>query len=274
MQIQDFDFYKELLKRESGLVVTPEKTYLLVSRLTPVAKKWDFDNIDHMTFTLKGLPDKGLLQDIIEAMTTNETSFFRDLKPFDLFKDVVMPPLIEARKDTKKIRIWCAACSSGQEPYSLAMLMREEPLASKLAGFNVEIIATDISEEILKQAKNAVYSQFEVQRGLPITMLMKYFSQDGEKWKLKPELQENISFRTFNLLEPTDSLGSFDIIFCRNVLIYFDQETKKDILERMSKNIKQDGYLFLGGAETVLGITEAFKLKENTRGLYIPGTHT
>ncbi len=270
MKINDFDFYKDLLMEKSGLVITPEKTYLLISRLSPVVKKWEFESIDQMTFTLRGLPDKQLVQDIVEAMTTNETSFFRDLKPFDLFRDTIIPELVEARKDTKSIRIWCAACSSGQEPYSLAMLMKEEPLASKLAGYKVEIVATDISEDILKHANEGLYTQFEVQRGLPIALLMKYFSQEGEKWRIKPEIKQNIKYSNFNLLKPMSSLGgSFDVIFCRNVLIYFDQETKKDILERMSTILKPDGFLFLGGSETVLGITDALKLKENTRGLYI-----
>jgi chemotaxis protein methyltransferase CheR len=270
MQIKDFDFYKDFLKEKSGLTLTPDKSYLLDSRLNPVAKKHGFANIDAMTVALRGNAKPDVFKDVIEAMTTNETSFYRDSKPFDQFRDVVIPHLIKTRSVSKRVRIWCAAASSGQEPYSLSMLIKEQ--GAKLAGWNFEIIGTDISMDILDIAKKGEYSQFEVQRGLPIQMLMKYFEQKGDRWVLKPEIRSTVQYKYFNLLDPMATLGKFDIIFCRNVLIYFDKDTKAKVLQNMAGLLPEDGFLFLGGAETVLGITDAFKPLENTRGMYVkPG---
>lgn len=266
MRISDFDLYKDLLKEKSGLTLTPDKSYLLDSRLTPVARKWNYANLEVMTMALRAMPPPDLIKDVVEAMTTNETSFYRDSKPFDQFRDVVIPYLQKARP-SKTVRIWCAAASTGQEPYSLAMLIKES--AAKLPGWKFEIIATDIDTAVLETAKRAEYSQFEVQRGLPIQMLMKYFEQKGDRWALKNEIKSMIQFKPFNLLQPMTMLGKFDIIFCRNVLIYFDKETKAQVLGNMAGILPDDGFLFLGGAETVLGITEAFKMMENTRGIYI-----
>lgn len=266
MRITDFDIYKDLLKEKSGLVITPDKSYLLDSRLNPVAKKWGYENIDAMTVVLRGVPPKELITDIVEAMTTNETSFFRDMKPFDMFKTVVLPYFRDNPRPMKKLRIWCAASSSGQEPYSLAMLLKEE--APRMTNWTYEIVATDISLEILEQAKEGLYTQFEVQRGLPITHLMKYFTQQGDKWQINQDIRSMIQYKYFNLLDNMASLGKFDVIFCRNVLIYFDQQTKGNILDRMYSLMSDDGFLFLGGAETVIGITESFKSIPNQRGLY------
>lgn len=267
MRINDFDVYKDLLYEKSGLTLTPDKSYLLDSRLTPIAKKWGYANLETMTMALHGVADPNLIKDIIEAMTTNETSFFRDTRPFDTFKNDVLPPLVQARGSIRKIRIWCAAASSGQEPYSLAMVLKENE--ALLKGFRFEILATDISTEILDQAKTAEYTQFEVQRGLPIQMLMKYFEQKEDKWALKDEIKNMITFKYFNLLDNIAALGQFDVIFCRNVLIYFDKETKKRVLDNMSKILSKDGYLFLGGAETVMGITDSFEAAKDKRGLYV-----
>lgn len=272
MRISDFDLYRDLLKEKSGLTLTQDKSYLLDSRLTPVARKWGFANLEGMTMALRGVPKPDLLKDVIEAMTTNETSFYRDSKPFDQFRDVVIPHLIKTRSAAKRCRIWCAASSTGQEPYSLAMLLKEN--AAKMPGWSFEIIATDISTEVLESAKKGEYSQFEVQRGLPIQMLMKYFEQKGDRWALKPEIKSMVQYKYFNLLESMAMLGRFDIIFCRNVLIYFDRDTKAKVLQNMSTLLPDDGFLFLGGAETVLGITEAFKPMENTRGIYIKPNST
>ncbi len=265
MKITDFDLYKDLLKEKSGLVLTQDKSYLLESRLNPIAKKWGFDSLDAMTMTLQGVPDPKLIIDIIEAMTTNETSFFRDSRPFDLFRETVLTYLKDARSH-KKIRIWCAASSSGQEPYTLAMLLKEA--AADFPGWKFEIHATDISNEILDQAREAKYTQFEVQRGLPIQLLMKYFVQDGDKWQLNDEIRGMVKYDYFNLLQPMNKLGMFDIIFCRNVLIYFDEETKAHVLGNMAQQLESDGFPFLGGAETVLGITDVFKPVPDKRGLY------
>lgn len=266
MRINDFDLYKDLLKEKSGLTLTPDKSYLLDSRLTPVARKHNYATLEAMTMALRAMPSPDLIKDIVEAMTTNETSFFRDSKPFDQFRDVVIPHLVKTRP-LKKVRIWCAAASTGQEPYSLAMVIKEN--AAKLAGFNFEIIATDIDTAVLETAKKGEYSQFEVQRGLPIQMLMKYFDQKGDRWHIKQDIKSMVQYKPFNLLSSMAVLGKYDIIFCRNVLIYFDRETKAKVLENMATLLPEDGIMFLGGAETVLGITEAFKPLENSRGIYI-----
>jgi len=272
MRISDFDLYKDLLKEKSGLTLTPDKSYLLDSRLTPIARKHNFANLEALTMALRAMPAPDLIKDVVEAMTTNETSFFRDSKPFDQFRDVVIPHLLKTRGAVKRARIWCAASSTGQEPYSLAMLLKEN--AARLPGWSFEIIATDISTEVIETAKKGEYSQFEVQRGLPIQMLMKYFEQKGDRWHLKHDIKSMIQYKFFNLLTPMAPLGKFDIIFCRNVLIYFDRETKAKVLENMATLLPEDGFLFLGGAETVLGITSAFKSLENTRGVYIKPTCT
>lgn len=266
MRIENFDIYKDLLYEKSGLTITPDKSYLLDSRLGPVAKKWNFDSLEAMSISLQGVPSPDLVKDVVEAMTTNETLFFRDTRPFDTFRDVVLPHMLKERAALKKIRIWCAACSSGQEPYSLAMLLEEQ--VSRMSGWTVEIVATDISTDILAQAQRAEFSQFEVQRGLPIQMLMKYFEQDGDKWKLKPVIKNKITFKYFNLLDSMTLLGRFDVVFCRNVLIYFDKETKGKVLDNIAVQMPEDGFLFLGGAETVLGITGSFKPIDGLRGVY------
>lgn len=266
MRIGDFDYYRDLLKQKSGLTLTQDKSYLLDSRLTPVARKWNYPTLEAMTVALRAVPPADLVKDVVEAMTTNETSFFRDTKPFDQFRDILLPYFQKARS-TKKLRIWCAAASSGQEPYSLAMLIKENGM--KLPGWGFEIVGTDIDTTILDIARKGEYSQFEVQRGLPIQMLMKYFEQKGDRWALKPDIKSMVQYKYFNLLEPMSLLGKFDIIFCRNVLIYFDRETKQKVLESMSALLPPDGFLILGGAETVLGVTEVFKPMDGTRGIYI-----
>lgn len=266
MRISDFDLYKDLLKEKSGLALTPDKCYLLDSRLTPIARKWGFANLEVMTMQLRGVPSPDLVKDVIEAMTTNETSFFRDTKPFDQFRDIIIPHLVKTRPG-KRVRIWCAAASTGQEPYSLSMLIKEN--MHRMPGFQFEIVATDISTEVLESAQKAEYSQFEVQRGLPIQMLMKYFEQKGDRWALKPDIKSMVKFKYFNLLDPMLSLGKFDIIFCRNVLIYFDRDTKAKVLQNMAGLIPDDGFIVLGGAETVLGVTDALKPLDNTRGFFV-----
>ena len=201
-------------------------------------------------------------------MTTNETFFFRDKLPFDNFRDHIMPALIAARAREKRIRIWCAAASTGQEPYSLAMTLKE--LGAAIAGLRFEIVATDLSGDVLERAKSGIYSQFEVQRGLPIQLLLKYFTQVGDSWQIAPELRAMVQFRTLNLLNDFSPLGTFDVVFCRNVLIYFDQDTKIGVFNRIARQVPDDGYLVLGAAETVVGLTDAFKPVPGLRGLYAP----
>lgn len=266
MTPQEFDLIRKILKERSGLVLGDEKAYLLESRLMPVARKHGMSGLEDLIGKIRVGATENLLVDVTEAMTTNESFFFRDVKPFDLFRDHILKNLIETRSAKKSFRIWCAAASSGQEPYSLAILLKEA--AAQLSGWRTEIVGTDISKEILARAKEGKYSQFEVQRGLAIQMLVKYFTKEGEQWQIKPEMRDMVSYRDFNLLNDFSSLGKFDVIFCRNVLIYFDQETKKQILERMARLLPEDGVVFLGGAETVLGITDKFEPVPGQRGIY------
>lgn len=269
MKTDDFELLSRLVRERSGLVLTVDKAYLLESRLMPVARKAGAKSLEDLVQMIRARPhDATLTRSITEAMTTNETLFFRDTKPFDQFRTLVLPSLMKSRATKRTIRIWCAACSSGQEPYSLSILLKEE--GAKLADWRFEILATDISGEMVEKAKAGVYSQFEVQRGLPIKLLIKYFKQDEDRWILVPEIRNMVQFREFNLLQDPKVLGQFDVVFCRNVLIYFDQPTKSQVLERISHVMADDGVLYLGGAETVLGITERFEPMPNERGLYRP----
>ena len=266
MKPENYRFVCDLLKRESGLVLTEDKGYLLESRLMPVARKWQLADLDAVADKLKTDPNGGMSRDVVDAMTTNESFFFRDTKPFDQFRDVVLPKLLEARASSRRIRVWSAACSNGQEPYSLAMIIKEA--GAKLAGWTVEIMATDLSREVLDRAKAGVYTQFEVQRGLPITLLVKYFKQDGDRWQIDDGIRAMVSFKEFNLLTSCQAFGKFDVIFCRNVLIYFDQDDKAKILGGLADVLAPDGVLYLGGAETVIGVSERFSPMPNNRGIY------
>lgn len=266
MKIDDFEMLSTLLKQRSGLVLTKDKAYLLETRLMPVARKHGMADLDQLCSAVRLRKDAKVIADITEAMTTNESLFFRDTKPFDQFRNVLLPQLMINRAAQKKIRIWSAACSSGQEPYSLAMILKEDQ--AKLQGWRFEIVATDISEEMLAKAKAGIYTQFEVQRGLPIQMLVKYFKQNGDKWHIDAGLRSMIDYRPFNLLEHPRAFGQFDVVFCRNVLIYFDQPTKAKVLGQVSDVLAKDGVLYLGGAETVLGVTDKFKPVPNLRGMY------
>jgi chemotaxis protein methyltransferase CheR len=263
----DYEYLRKLLKDHSGLDLSADKQYLIESRLLPLSRKSGLAGISELVQKMKtGSPS--LVAQVVEAMTTNETFFFRDKVPFDHFRDSIMPEIIKARAARKSIRIWCAAGSTGQEPYSLAMCLKE--MSAALAGWRVEIIATDLSQEVLEKSKAGVYSQFEVQRGLPIQLLVKYFKQNGELWQISPEVRAMVQHRQLNLLHDFSQLGAFDVIFCRNVLIYFDQDTKINIFGRLAKTMEADGFLVLGAAETVVGLTDVFKPFPDKRGLYRP----
>jgi len=266
MTPQDFQIMSTLVRERSGLVLGEDKAYLLESRLNPITRKYGMKSLEDLIDAIKIKRDENLIVEVVEAMTTNESLFFRDNKPFDQLRDLIFPQLLESRASNRRIRIWSAACSSGQEPYSIAMLIKE--FGAPLTNWNIEIVATDLSEEILNRARAGVYSQFEVQRGLPVTLLVKYFKQDGDRWEIDPAIRSMVSYRNFNLLEDPSSLGIFDIVLCRNVLIYFDQATKGDVLDRISKVMPTDGTLYLGGAETVLGISDEFEPVAGRRGLY------
>jgi chemotaxis protein methyltransferase CheR len=262
----DFQCLAKFLKEQSGLSLSEDKGYLLESRLVPVARAHGLKSVDEVAAEVRAGRNPRLMSAVVEAMTTNESFFFRDIKPFEQFKQFVLPQMLARRGATRQLRIWSAACSTGQEPYTLAMLLTEA--AAQLQGWRVEIIATDIAAGVLAKARAGLYSQFEVQRGLPVQMLLKHFSQKAEGWEIAPQLKSMISFREFNLLTDMKGLGAFDIVFCRNVLIYFDQPTKADVLARMRAQMKEDGILYLGGAETVLGISDVFRPVQNQRGLY------
>ncbi len=266
MKPEDFKFLCDLVKKRSGLILTEDKGYLLESRLMPLARRHDLGGLEGLANELRTKKDEKLIIEVTEAMTTNESFFFRDKKPFDMFRDNVLPEFIKNRAAKKEFRLWCAAASSGQEPYSLAMIMKEA--ATRLAGWKIGIVGTDISKDILEKARNGVYSQFEVQRGLPIQLLMKHFDKHEDMWRIKPDLRSMIEYKYFNLLESLAPLGTFDVVFCRNVLIYFDQETKGKVMAQIASLMPSDGLLFLGGAETVLGITDKFQPIKGFRGVY------
>jgi chemotaxis protein methyltransferase CheR len=265
---QDFDYLRKLLRDRSGLMLAAEKQYLAESRLLPVARKHGLNTLAELVGKLKGAGAAMLSVEVVEAMTTNETFFFRDKIPFEHFRDTMLPALIAARAREKRIRIWCTAASTGQEPYSLAMLLKG--MNAALAGYRVEILATDLSADVLEKAKAGIYSQFEVQRGLPIQQLVKFFSQVGERWQIAPEIRAMVQFRPLNLLNDFSPLGTFDLVFRRNVLIYFDQETKIGVFNRLARQLAGDGFLALGAAETVVGLTDAFKPMADKRGIYVP----
>lgn len=266
MDQKNLDFLGEFLKAKSGLVLTPDKGYLVETRLFPVARKHGIDTIDSLIKRLKENPDHSFAVEITEAMTTNESLFFRDGSPFNLFSEKVLPEIINRRSNNKKFRIWCAASSSGQEPYSLSMLISDKK--NKLSSWQYEILATDISHDILEKAQKGSFSQLETQRGLPIERLLKHFTQDGDNWNLNKDIIDMVKFKYFNLLDDVKSLGRFDLIFCRNVLIYFDVETKKQVLENIASILEPDGVVFLGGSESTFGICDDFAPVPGSRGAY------
>jgi chemotaxis protein methyltransferase CheR len=260
----DYEFLRKLLKERSGLDLSADKQYLVESRLIPLARKAGLAGIAELVAKIKA-GSAALTTEVVEAMTTNETFFFRDKIPFDHLRESILPALVEARASRRSLRIWCAASSTGQEPYSIAMCVKE---FAGLAGWRVEIVATDLSQEVLEKSKAGIYSQFEVQRGLPIQMLVKYFTQTGELWQLKADLRAMVQHRQLNLLQDFSQLGTFDVIFCRNVLIYFDQDTKVAVFDRLARMLEADGVLLLGAAESVVGISDAFRPYPERRGLY------
>jgi chemotaxis protein methyltransferase CheR len=260
----DYEFLRKCLKERSGLDLSADKQYLVESRLIPLARKAGLPGIPELIQKMKAGSD-ALIAEVVEAMTTNETFFFRDKIPFDHLRETIIPALLQARASRRSLRIWCAASSTGQEPYSVAMCLRE---ISALAGWRIEILATDLSQGVLEKSRAGIFSQFEVQRGLPIQMLVKHFTQAGELWHLNADVRAMVMHRQLNLLQDFSHLGSFDVIFCRNVLIYFDADTKGEIFSRLAQAIEPDGVLLLGAAESVVGISDAFKPYPERRGLY------
>jgi chemotaxis protein methyltransferase CheR len=268
----DYDYFRRLLKERSGLVLSADKQYLVESRLLPLSRKAGLSGLSQLVEQLKRPNAEPLIVEVVEAMMTNESFFFRDKIPFEHFRNTVLPILMAARAAQRRIRIWCAAASTGQEPYSLAMCLKE--LGNLVEGWRIDILATDLSTEVLEKARAGIYSQFEVQRGLPIQLLVKYFTQVGEAWQIAPDIRAMVQFRPFNLMQDFLHFGIFDLVFCRNVLIYFDHDTKVGVLDRMARSLDRDGYLVLGAAETVVGLTNSFKPIPDKRGLYMPSGGT
>ncbi len=267
MRPDEFQFLSQLLKQRSGLVLGEDKTYLIESRLLPIARSQNLQDISQLCNLLKTKPSETLLVEIIEAMTTNESSFFRDIKPYDCLRNIVFPMVMQ-KQPSKTMRIWSAACSTGQEPYSTAICIQED--MAKMAGWRFEILATDLARKVVDKAELGIYSQFEAQRGLPIQMLVKYFSSRPDTtWQVKDNIRSMVNFRTANLLEEYGAMGKLDIIFLRNVLIYFDDATKAQITEKMSRALLPHGVLILGATESLVDPNGRFKSLDNFRGAYV-----
>ncbi len=255
---EDFAFVSDIARRDAAIVLEKGKEYLVETRLGPVAKKEGFNSLAELIGAMrKNVSGPALTGKVIDALTTNETFFFRDFHPFEALRQTVIPQLIEQRSSQRKLTIWSAACSSGQEAFSLAMLLREHfPV---LATWKIEIVGTDLSPTILARAKTGSYSQLEVNRGLPAHYLVKYFSKENETWNLKTEIRRMVEFRPMNLVQSWPIMAPFDLVFIRNVMIYFDVETKKKILQKLRSCVLPHGYLILGAAETTVNLDPSWK---------------
>lgn len=255
--VPDFNYIADLARRRAAIVLEPGKEYLVESRLSPIAQREGHPGLSEFIARLRTGPETSPMHArVIDALTTNETFFFRDHHPFEALRKTILPQLIQARAASRRISIWCAACSTGQEPYSIAMLLREH--FPQLASWKVSILGTDISPRVLEQARKGVYSQVEVNRGLPAIYLVKHFTQNGGGWVLREEIRKSVEFRELNLIQPWGSLGTFDLVFIRNVLIYFDVPTKQGILRNIRRTLPADGQLLLGAAETVINLDVGF----------------
>jgi len=264
----DFDHFCRLVMTRSGLVLGPDKAYLVQSRLEPIARKHGLASATALLAALRRGVSETLITACVDAMATHESLFFRDGSPFQQLADVILPELCQARAPGMPIRIWSAACSSGQEPYSVAMLLNEQ--AARLGGRRFEIVATDMSAAIVERAKAGRYSDFEVQRGLSPERRDRWMRRSGQSWEVAPALREMVAFQRHNLLDGLPLGGPFDIVFCRNVLIYFDRAGKTRVLLEIRRALAPDGALMLGSAETVIGLTTAFTLRPGSRGIYQP----
>jgi chemotaxis protein methyltransferase CheR len=252
---ENYEFLREYIHRESGIVLDGDKHYLLEARLTPVLHLRRLGSIDDLCVLLRATADAPLQQQVVEAMTTNETYFFRDPAHYDALKSVILPRLTGQRERTRKLSFWSAAASTGQEAYSLAMMLLEMGLNSQ----DVQVRGTDLSEQVLERARAGRYMQIEVNRGLPVGMLVKYFTRCGLEWQLNDEVRRMVEFVRFDLRQSMRTMGPFDIAFCRNVLIYFDLPTKKRVLNELRGCLYTGGYLLLGGSETTLGLSDHYE---------------
>jgi chemotaxis protein methyltransferase CheR len=257
MRPVDFDYVRNFVRAQAAIVLEPGKEYLVESRLLVLARKENFKGIDELVEKLRANPRDELHRRVIDAMTTNETSFFRDIHPFDALKTHILPQLIEKRKAERALNFWCGAASTGQECCSVLMTLAEH--FPEVFNWNFNFIATDLSLEVLEQSRSGRYSQLEVNRGLPAPLLAKYFTRDGERWIFSEQLRKKIIFKELNLVADWPFMPQMDIVFLRNVLIYFDADVKKKILGKVRKLLRPGGFLFLGGAETTLNLDDNFQ---------------
>ena len=267
MTDRDFDVIRRLLRERSAIVLEAGKEYLVETRLAPLVRQLHLGSVGELIAQLRCQPGNGLCRQVVEAMVTTETSFFRDHHPFEALRKVVIPDLIGRRRDGRRLHIWCAACSSGQEPYSLALLLREH--FPELAGWNISLLASDLSRDMLQRAREGRYKQIEVNRGLPAGLLVKYFEQHGTDWQLKPVIRGMVDFREINVAQAWPALPRMDLVLIRNLMIYFDVATKKAVLGRLARLLQPDGYLLLGGAETTFNLSDSYQRVERFKsGFY------
>jgi chemotaxis protein methyltransferase CheR len=263
LRTEDFDYVRTLVRQSSAIVLEDSKAYLVDSRLQPLARQEGIASVADLVAQLRTGRSRALQQKVVEAMTTNETYFFRDIQPFEALRKLVLPQLIKSREAERRLAIWCGASSTGQEPYSLSILLREHFPA--LNNWSLTFLATDLSTEVLDKAREARYSQIEINRGMPAPLLVKYFRREGMVWVLKDDVRRMVEFRPLNLIEPWPGMPRADLVMLRNVLIYFDVATKKGILAKVRQVLRPDGYLFLGGAESTFGVDDAFERVEVER---------
>ncbi len=268
-----FQVLAQIVRDQSGIVLTADKSYLVESRLRPVARKYNFPSVEALAESLRAWRDAIKINDVVDAMTTNESFFFRDNYPFHALRERLLPRLAKARAQTRRLRIWSAAASSGQEAYSIAMLLAEwhpPPPGCALDNWAIDILGTDLSREMIERARGGIYAQHEIERGLSAALREKYFTRAGDKWRIVEPLRRIVRFEQRNLLHDNEALGVFDVVFCRNVLIYFDLPTKARVLAAIARMMPDDGCLVLGGAETILGISQAFQAAPGVAGVYAP----
>ena len=257
LEVKDFEYIRTFLLKRSAISLDDEKQYLVESRLQPLAKREGLSSVGELITKMRTSAVNGLHQRVVEAMTTHETSFFRDVNPFEAMRRVVLPELINARATSRTIKIWCMACSTGQEPYSLAMMIRE--YFPQLESWVVKILATDLSAQVLERAREGRFNQHEINRGLPAPFLLKYFTRQGMNWQVSESVRKLIDFQQMNLIDPWNVQGPMDVIFLRNVLIYFEVDVKKEILAKARRVLRPDGSLFLGGSENAVGLDDSFR---------------
>ena len=266
LAVHDSSYVRDLVRERSAIVLDEDKEYLLESRLAPVVRREKLGSLGDLVGRLRSEPFGALHASVVEAMTTNETSFFRDSHPFEALERHVLPDLLRRRAAERRLRVWCAACSSGQEPYSVAILLRDR--FPELDGWDVRVLGTDLSAEMVGRAQDGAYTALEVKRGLPAPHLTAYFDRSGPMWRVREPVRQATEFRTMNLIEPWPRLDRMDVVFMRNVLIYFDAETKRDLLARVRRVLRPDGALFLGASETTLNLDPAYERAAHGRGAY------